>query len=491
MARFIDKIKDKKLSPWFVGLCSGLYPILFYAGNNYSLVNSWGHFLFFTLGFVVLPGIVAALGAYVLKKMSASRWTETWLAFIGFGLFFFFIKVTLLEAPHRKITAAIVLLAAVYAYFLGAHHRKFMVLQVLMGFLALVPVAGQVMHNLSLSDTWKEIDTEVLSAVFIHKPNIYLIQPDGLVNFSELNRGYYNHQDTTFSAELSKLGFTHYPDFRSNYASTLSSNSALMMMKHHHYNFGNSFSEALDARESSVSENHVLTILKNNGYRTSLISVAPYLLVNHPNLGFDRANFDYDDIGYLSQGFNLRAEVTADLERFLSQESNQPEFYFVEFFNPGHIHGRKEMSLGADQERTLWLESMQRGQKTLGELVSVIQERDPQGLIVILADHGGFVGFDYTNQIYTKTKDRDLIYSIFSSQLSIKWPLDLKPEQPIDFTTSVNVFRLLFAHLSQNQSLISGLEPDGSYVILNDQAHIGVYEYIDDKGEISCKKVEP
>ncbi len=491
MASLIDKIKDTKLSPWFVGLCSGLYPILFYAGNNYSLVNSWGHLVFFILGFLVLPGIIAAFGAYLLKKISASHWIETWLALIGFGLFFFFIKVTLLEAPHRKITAAILLLAAVYAYFLEAHHRKFMVLQVLMGFLALVPLAGQVIHNLSLSEAWKEIDDEVLSAEFINKPNIYLIQPDGLVNFSELNIGYYNYQDTTFAAELSKMGFTHYPNFRSNYASTLSSNSALMMMKHHYYNFGESFSEALDARESIVSENHVLTILKNNGYQTSLISVAPYLLVNHPKLGFDRVNFDYDDIGYLSQGFNLRAEVTADLENFLSQESNQPEFYFVEFFNPGHIHGRKEISLGADQERSLWLESMERGQKTLGDLVSLIQERDPDGLIMILADHGGFVGFDYTNQIYTKTKDRDLIYSIFSSQLSVKWPFDLKPEQPIDFTTSVNVFRLLFAHLSQNQSVTADLEPDVSYVILNDQSYQGVYEYINQKGEITCNKVQP
>ena len=202
MASLIDKIKDTKLSPWFVGLCSGLYPILFYAGNNYSLVNSWGHLVFFILGFLVLPGIIAAFGAYLLKKISASHWIETWLAFIGFGLFFFFIKVTLLEAPHRKITAAILLLAAVYAYFLEAHHRKFMVLQVLMGFLALVPLAGQVIHNLSLSEAWKEIDDEVLSAEFINKPNIYLIQPDGLVNFSELNIGYYNYQDTTFAAEL-------------------------------------------------------------------------------------------------------------------------------------------------------------------------------------------------------------------------------------------------------------------------------------------------
>ena len=219
--------------------------------------------------------------------------------------------------------------------------------------------------------------------------------------------------------------------------------------------------------------------------------MAPYLLVNHPKLGFDRANFNYDDIGFLSQGFNLKAEVTEDLTNYLNQESGQPEFYFVEFFNPGHIHGRKEMSLGADQERVLWLESMERGQQTLRELVSLIQERDPEGLIMILADHGGFVGFDYTNQIYTKTGDRDLIYSIFSSQLSIKWPIYLKPEQPIDFTTSVNVFRLLIAHLSQNESVTRDLEPDVSYVILNDEPYKGVYEYINQKGEITCNKVEP
>lgn len=491
MTRRVNKIKDRKLSPWLVGLCSGLYPVLFYAGNNYSLVNSWGHLLFFTFGFIILPALLAAFGAYFINKISSPRWAALWLAFLGFGLFLFFIKVTLLEAPHRKISLAILILAGLYAYFLGAHHRKFMVLQGLMGVLALFPLAGQIVHNLRLSEDWKDIDAEVLNAKFVDKPNIYLIQPDGLVNFSELNGGYYKYQDTTFATELSELGFTHYPDFRSNYASTLSSNSALMMMKHHYYNFGESFSEALDARESIVSENHVLSILKKNGYRTNLISVAPYLLVNHPKLGFDRANFDYDDIGFLSQGFNLKAEVTEDLTNYLNQESGQPEFYFVEFFNPGHIHGRKEMSLGADQERVLWLESMERGQQTLRELVSLIQERDPEGLIMILADHGGFVGFDYTNQIYAKTKDRDLIYSIFSSQLSIKWPKDLKPEQPIDFTTSVNVFRLLIAHLSQNESVTRDLEPDVSYVILNDEPYMGVYEYINQIGEITCNKVEP
>ena len=490
MSPFMNDINKQPLKTWMVVLCAGIYPVLFYVGNNYSLVNSWGHVVFFTLSFFILPLIGAELGARLLKKKLGLRWAELWLSFLGFGLFFFFFKVTLLEAPHRKITVLIIFLALIYAYFLSKHHRKMMVLQGLMGLLALFPLIGQIYHNLSLSESWKEIQKEVLNLELKVKPNIYLIQPDGLVNFSEMNRGYYQDQDTTFKSELNQLGFTHYPDFRSNYASTLSSNSALMMMKHHYYNFGENFSEALDARECIVSKNHVLTILKNNGYQSNLISQAPYLLVNHPKLGFDRTNFDFDDIGYLSKGFNLKANITNDLDQFLEEAPVGPQFYFIEFFNPGHIAGRRENSLGAQKERDLWLESMERGQVTIRDLVRLIQHRDPEGLIILLADHGGFVGLDYTNQIYTKTQDRDLIYSIFSSQLSIKWPKDLKPEQPINFTTSVNIFRLLLAHLSQNQSIGLDLESDASYVILNDEQYKGVYEYIDTHGAVNCKKVE-
>ena len=65
------------------------------------------------------------------------------------------------------------------------------------------------------------------------------------------------------------------------------------------------------------------------------------------------------------------------------------------------------------------------------------------------------------------------------------------PEESIDFTTSVNVFRLLFAHLSQNQSFKDFLEPDNSFVILKDNGFKGVYQYIDAQGQIDCKKIEP
>ena len=82
MAVIFDKIMERPLSPWQVGLCAGLYPLLFYAGNNFSLVNSWGHLVFFTAVFLVLPVAIAVMGTYILKRTLGLRWVGMWLAFL-------------------------------------------------------------------------------------------------------------------------------------------------------------------------------------------------------------------------------------------------------------------------------------------------------------------------------------------------------------------------------------------------------------------------
>ena len=68
MSPFMNDINKQPLKTWMVVLCAGIYPVLFYVGNNYSLVNSWGHVVFFTLSFFILPLIGAELGARLLKK---------------------------------------------------------------------------------------------------------------------------------------------------------------------------------------------------------------------------------------------------------------------------------------------------------------------------------------------------------------------------------------------------------------------------------------
>lgn len=483
-------IKSKLSYPLLVGLLAGLYPVLFYASNNYGLINSWGHFWFFVLGFLMLPMALAVLGFYGFSWQRIKVLQHYYLPFLGMGLFLFFIKVTLLEAPHRKITLAIVVVSGLYSYFFGQHHKKIMVIQFLMVLMGGVTFSAQVYHSLNISHQWKVPVDDITTLALKNRPNIYVLQPDGLVNFSELSRGYYQMNGENFRAALTAQGFVHYDDFRTNYASTLSSNSSLLMMKHHYYNNGKSFSEAIDARESIMTNNQVLNVLDHNGYTSHFISEAPYLLANHPELGFDTANFSYEAIGYLSQGFNLRAEVNQELSALIDPNNKAPQFYFVQYFNPGHIHSEPASSLGALQEAELWYESMQRGQIKTNDLVETILARDPEALIMIIGDHGGFVGMNYTNEIYQKTQDRDLIYSIFSSQLSVRWPEQIKPDVAIPFTTSVNVFRLLFAHLGQAPQYAQNLAPDTSYVILKDDMHDGVYQYLNDQGLVVCEKHE-
>ena len=139
-------------------------------------------------------------------------------------------------------------------------------------------------------------------------------------------------------------------------------------------------------------------------------------------------------------------------------------------------------------EKKKWFAKLDQANKKLNILILNILSKDPEALIIIMADHGGFVGMEYTNEIYKKTQDRDKIYSMFSSQLSIHWPDGKAPEIDIHFKSSVNVFRILFSYLSHNKSYLNKLEKDESYVIINEGAPKGIYKVIDHQGNIVFEK---
>ena len=101
------------------------------------------------------------------------------------------------------------------------------------------------------------------------------------------------------------------------------------------------------------------------------------------------------------------------------------------------------------------------------------------------------MGLDYTMQVKKKTDDRDLIYSMFSSQLSILWPEKLEDGKELEIKSSVNVFRYIFSQLAKKESLLNHLELDESYIILDDNEYKGVYTYINEKGGVVFKKTEP
>lgn len=486
---FLGKfLSNNKQYPVLAAVAAGLYPILFYFSNNYSLVNTWSHVGYFTLYFICIPIVLFIIINRITKIALLSKWQKYVLPFLNVFAFLFLMKVCLYAGIQKKITLGIFLFAGLYAFFLFKQYKKIIVIQLilaLIGFMTLIP---KIVSQFNYSKDWLEQPDAIEQLVFKKTPNVYFIQPDGYTNFSELKKGYYNYDNSLFENYLKGENFKNYNDFRSNYASTLSSNSATFMMKHHHYNKGASFSEAINARNILITKNAVLDIFKNNNYKTHFLTELPYLLLNRPTMGYDVCNFNYKEIAYIGTGLGERKDILDPLKENIEKDSNIPKFFFIEIFNPGHIHGNKSASLGVEGERDLWVESLERANTMLKKTITIIKEKDPNALIILMADHGGFVGFEYTNQIYTKTQDRDLIHSIFSSTLAIHWPNNEAPDFDDSFKSAVNVFRILFSYLGENESYLSHLQDDGSYVVIKKEYPTGIYQYIDSEGEISLKK---
>lgn len=481
-------LQNGKEYPLIAGLLAGLYPVFFYATNNYTLVNTFGHFLYFVGLFIVLPAIFIYLTYRISRRVKEGVYTKYVIPTLGSFFFLFFMHIGYYGSLKKKISLGLLMLSCLIGFFLWKHAKKLLIVQGILGLIGLITFIPKPFQSFAYDDTWQVQKDNITAVQFTTKPNVYFIQPDGYVNFSELYKGHYKVTDSSFQKYLDREGFDFYPDFRSNYASTLTSNSATFMMKHHYYDKGLSL-ETFNARDIIVSDNPVLTIFKNNGYKTHLLTELPYLLLNRPEMGYDYCNFNYDEVSYIGTGLGKRVDIIPSLEQSLTREKAKPKFFFIEIFNPGHIHGNKGASLGIDGERELWMESMKMANERVTATLNIIKANDPNALIVIMADHGGYVGMEYTGEIYSKAQERDILYSIFSSHLSIHWP-DGKKRGEKHLKSAVNVFRVLFSYLGDDNKLVDHTEDNSSFVVIKKDAPQGVYKCIDDQGNIVFKKQE-
>ena len=477
-----------KIRAWIAAIAAGLYPMIFYFSANFPLVNSWAHVGYFLAMFIFMPVIVMVL-AKLLGGLVIPKWKHLIVPFLNVFFFLFLLKVCLYAGVQKKMILVIIMIAGLAAFFLHKHLSKLVVLQFLLAILGMTSLIPQIVNEVNYNDSWTQLPDAIEEVTLKTTPNIYVIQPDGYVNFSELSRGYYTIDNSKFESFVADAGFKHYPNFTSNYASTLTSNSATFMMKHHYYNGAKNFSEGIRMRDQIVTKNPVLDILKNNDYETTNLTENYYLMLNRPELGYDNSNVDYKEIPFIGTGLGDSKDIVDALKSNFSV-SRKPQFFFLEFLMPAHIAGRAAVTKGKEEERTIWEEKLQIANEKLEALITTINKRDPNALVVIMADHGGFVGMEYTEQIYSRTTDKDIVKSIFSSNLLIKWPNNEAPAFDTSLKSSVNLFRVLFAHLSGDNSLLNNLEDNSSYVILKDTKNNGVYKYMDNEGRVVFERLD-
>ena len=205
-------------------------------------------------------------------------------------------------------------------------------------------------------------------------------------------------------------------------------------------------------------------------------------------MGYDACNLDYNDISFITDGRKYEEDIAKPVEKYLKEDPERSKFFFIHIYKPGHTTSNASETLGAEKEFKLYLENLKLANERLKQVIDLIQKYDPEGMIIMMADHGGYAGYDNMLDVRIQTDDRELLYSAFSTQLSIKWPRNETPEFDDRFKTGVNLFRILFAYLSEETKYLDNLQNDGSYTIIEKNAPKGIYKVIDDDGSVTFKK---
>jgi hypothetical protein len=140
---------------------------------------------------------------------------------------------------------------------------------------------------------------KIENVIFRKKPNIYFIEPDGYSGKEAMSSMPYNYENPMYDW-LGENSFTVYKNTRSNYPITLVSNASAFSMKHHY--FGNNLFgeyEVENARQIIIGNNPVISILKNNNYKTFFITEVSYFQQNLANRNYDYFNINNSEIPFL------------------------------------------------------------------------------------------------------------------------------------------------------------------------------------------------
>lgn len=473
----------KNLHFLLIGVICGFYPLMFYYSNNFFEINTWKHLGAFGLLFLGIPVVVFSVFALGFKKSSFLKSQRNLILFVAIimtvaSLMSWAMFLTL----KKKMLLALLIIASAAGLKLKDHYQKLLVLVLIMSAIPVVKNLGHLIDS-QRNMAWTQLPDGIENAVFKKFPNIYMIQPDGYVSRKIMSDTLYNF-DNPFYDWLEENDFTLYDDFRSNYPASLTSNSSLFAMKQH--GFGKTFFPKFEmphAREIISGNSNALKILKKNGYTTFFIVTDEYFQQNFPETGFDYYNISPEEIPIFSNGSKIKKSVFDDLKAAIDTvQTSGPKFFFVEKLLPHHVNftGTKE------EDRISYLSKIEEVNDWLKKTVNYITEKDPSGIIILMADHGGWVGLNSYPEMFSTT-DETYLNSIYSSLAAIKWNGNLKEGMDSEMKTTVNFFRILFSVLSENPEYLKHLEPNSGYNLYPGFFSNTVREVFDNRGKVVVK----
>lgn len=466
--KFNDFLINSKDYPLLVGFVSGFYPLVFFYSNNYESINSGQHLLFFSFLFLVVPSI----GTYVLYKIvNHFPILNPYKRHLLYVIIIAFTAICLFQVYFLTIKKRSLLLLVLVAVFSSRKfydsYKKIVVFVLLLSLIPFGKCIETVLYK-QFVDTlgWTKQNDAIAQTKFVKSPNIYFLEPDGYASKEAMQEAPYAYKDTIYDW-LKLNSFTVYKNTRSNYPASLASNASMFAMKHHYLNrIPSSPFEMLDARKIIVGNNLVVDIFKKNNYKTFFIVEDGYFQQNFQKGNYDYYNIKNSEILFFNDDNVTKKDVYVDLKKCMENDSekNKPKFYFVEKLYPHHIDCDGS---GIGNERSIYLERVEKANVWLKKTIDLIVKKDPSGMIIVAADHGGWVGIENINRMFA-TKDKKLLKSIFSNLVAIKWNDNQHLDYDKALQSNVNIFRILFSCLSEDKTLLKYLEEDSAYTIRQD-----------------------
>src|SRR5690606_25243423 len=147
--------------------------------------------------------------------------------------FFFYVNIALYAGFSWIRTLVVFGIAVRLTFFLRKFFKKIIVFQLILALIGIFTLVPVVINQLNYSKERMNQSHTIESAVSKNILDISFNQSDGYVNFSAFKNGNHEIENSEFEPFLADISFKNYPNFRSNYAATLPTNSSVFMMKHH------------------------------------------------------------------------------------------------------------------------------------------------------------------------------------------------------------------------------------------------------------------
>ncbi len=480
MGSFFTGYYTGNLNPLLTGFICGFYPLVFYCSNNFWAVNSWQHLGFFLMSLIGVPVAIFAVLSLVFKMSTKISRYKSQILFVTIIMTVGTLMSWAMYLDFKKkMLLALLVVSVIAAWKLHLHYKKLLVLILIMSIIPTVNCAIKLIEQQQPQD-WANLPDSIGDAKFKKTPNIYMIQPDGYAAQDMMESELY-HFDNPMYDWLKGEGFTVYDNFRSNYPASLTSNSSMLSMRQHH--FGKTLFPSIEmplARDFIAGNNNAIQILKRNGYSNFFIVQDDYFQQSLPVQHYDYYNVNANRIPYFSNGKNLEAVVFDDLKAAIDTVKTEgPRFFFVEKLLPHHVH----FAASKEEERNTYIEKIKEVNNWLKNTTAHISENDPSAIIIILADHGGWVGLGSYPEMFS-TRDSNQIKTIYSTLAAIKWNGNLIDGFDEELRSNVNVFRVLFSVLSENPEYLKYMEDNSSYNLQNGTFFKSVRAAIDDSGNV-------